>query len=104
MVSVNTIQAGTVFAWFMLILLIRRIILITILAVVGSKQPLPPSRVPEDKIFRNRTVAAPTTDATRIVYTADVRANKIITNDSENDTYFSNFAISNCRFLRQCQW
>jgi uncharacterized MAPEG superfamily protein len=88
MVSVNTIQAGTVFAWFMLIMVLRRIVLIVIIGVAGRNKPPQPGRVPEDKFMKRGQVATPTTDAVPVVFTKDVRANKIINNDSENDTYF----------------
>ncbi len=44
------------------------------------------SRVPEDGPKRNRPASV---DASQPVeYTLDMRANKVITNDAENDTYF----------------
>jgi len=88
MVSVNTIQAGTVFAWFMLIMVLRRIVLIVIMGIAGRNKPFPPGRVPEDKFMKRGQVATSTTDAVPVGFTKDVRANKIINNDSENDTYF----------------
>jgi uncharacterized MAPEG superfamily protein len=88
MVSVNTIQAGTVFAWFMLIMVLRRIVLIVIIGIAGRNRPFLPGRVPEDKFLKRGQVIAPTADVGPVVYTKDVRANKTINNDSENDTYF----------------
>lgn len=89
MVSVDTIQARTVFAWFMLILVLRRVVLITILAISGRGRPLPAGRVPEDRVLKGGRVAGPVIDGTPIVaVTTDVRANKVIGNDAENDTYF----------------
>jgi len=88
MVSVNTIQAGTVFAWFMLIMVLRRIVLIIIIIIGGRNKPLPPGRVPEDRFANRGQVANVTTETALAVITKDVRANKVINNDSENDTYF----------------
>jgi uncharacterized MAPEG superfamily protein len=88
MVSVNTILAGTVFAWFMLMMLLRRLVLLIILAVIGSKRPPLPSRVPEDRVLNRRPVATSTIDTAPIEFSKDVRANRVIHNDAENDTYF----------------
>jgi uncharacterized MAPEG superfamily protein len=88
MVSVNSIQAGTVFAWFMLMMLLRRLVLLTVLAVTGRNKPLLPTRVPEDRVLNRRPVVAPTTDTAPIVFTKDIRVNRVIHNDAENDTYF----------------
>jgi uncharacterized MAPEG superfamily protein len=88
MVSVNTIQAGTVFAWFMLIMLLRRLVLLIVGGIAGRDKPFPPGRVPEDKILKRGQVVAPTAEGVPLVFTKDVRVNKTITNDTENDTYF----------------
>ena len=85
MVSVNTIQPATVFAWFMLVLVLRRIVLIVIFAIAGRGKPLPAGRVPEDRMFKTGPVVV---DAAPAVITTDARANKVIGNDAENDTYF----------------
>ena len=99
MVSVNTIQAGTVFAWFMLILVLRRLALIIVLAVGGRGKPLPAGRVPEDRIFNRGQVAAPAIDGSPVVVvTTDVRANKVIGNDAENDTYFLILLLATAAF------
>ena len=89
MVSVNTIQSGTVFAWFMLMMLIRRLAIIIIGVIAGRNRAFPPgSRVPEDKMFRKGQAQTSTPETPNIEFTKDVRANKTITNDTENDTYF----------------
>ena len=92
MVSVYTIQPSTVFAWFMLIMVLRRIVLIIVIAIAGRNRPAHAGRVPEDRFLKRRQVATTTTTATTenlpLVFSKDVRANKVINNDSENDTYF----------------
>jgi uncharacterized MAPEG superfamily protein len=98
MVSVNTILAGTVFAWFMLMILLRRLVLLIILAVVGSKKPPLPSRVPEDRVLNRRPVATSTIDTAPIEFTKDIRANRVIHNDAENDTYFLILLLATAAF------
>jgi len=91
MVSVNTIQAGTVFAWFMLGMVLRRVVMLGIALVARRGKPFPPgSRVPEDNKLRGGNVEVTTTATTsdQSEFTKDVRVNKTINNDSENDTYF----------------
>jgi uncharacterized MAPEG superfamily protein len=88
MVSVDTIQASTVFAWFMLIMVLRRIVMLVVAGIAGRNKPLPPGRVPEDKILKRGRVTPPVTQTAPMEFTKDVRVNKAITNDTENDTYF----------------
>jgi len=53
MVSVNTIQAGTVFAWFMLAMILRRIVMLVVAGIAGRNRPFPPgTRVPEDQMLK----------------------------------------------------
>ncbi|UJR29262.1 hypothetical protein I4U23_010476 [Adineta vaga] len=53
MVTVNTIRSGTVFAWFMLMMLLRRIVLLLVAGFSEWNRPFPPdTRVPEDKILK----------------------------------------------------
>ncbi|CAF1415058.1 unnamed protein product [Rotaria magnacalcarata] len=68
MTDINSIKPGTVFAWFMLVLIVRRIVLIVMLIV--TKQKTSPGLPPPDTSDR------PT------------RINGAIRNDSENDAYF----------------
>jgi uncharacterized MAPEG superfamily protein len=98
MVSVNTIQAGTVFAWFMLIMVLRRIVLIIVMGIAGRGKPLAPGRVPEDKLMKKGQVTASTVDTAPVVFTKDVRVNKVITNDTENDTYFLILLLATAAF------
>ena len=89
MVDVTTINPGTVFAWFMLGMLLRRAVLIAIFNVSIRGKPLQPgARVPEDNPKRKERVQSSTTEPPPIEFTTDMRVNKTITNDSENDTYF----------------
>jgi uncharacterized MAPEG superfamily protein len=89
MVSVNTIQAGTVFAWFMLAMILRRIVMLVVAGIAGRNRPFPPgTRVPEDQMMKKGQVEPSTTGTTPVVFTKDVRVNKTIGNDTENDTYF----------------
>ncbi len=88
MVSVNTIQSGTVFAWFMLVMFVRRIAILVVAGIAGRNKPFPSDRVPEDKFLKKGLVTAPTINTAPIVFTKDIRVNKVIHNDAENDTYF----------------
>ena len=89
MVDVNTIQPGTVFAWFMLIMLIRRVTMLIVAGVAGRGKPfLPGTRVPEDSKLRAGHGNVSSVGPGQIEFTKDVRVNKTINNDSENDTYF----------------
>lgn len=66
MVDIYSIRVGTVFAWFMLILMIRRITLVVMLVIIGMKKGSAKSN--NDDVIE--------------------RINGCLTNDSENDTYF----------------
>ncbi|CAF1043491.1 unnamed protein product [Adineta steineri] len=84
MVDVTTIQSGTVFAWFMLTMVLRRVVMLVVAGVAARGKPTPPGRVPEDYRTKRKSVGTPIQNR----FTKDVRVNKTITNDSENDTYF----------------
>jgi len=88
MVDVNTIQAGTVFAWFMLVMVVRRIVILVVAGIAGRNKPFPPGRVPEDRILKRGQVEQSMAGTIHGDFSRDVRVNKTITNDSENDTYF----------------
>ncbi|CAF1466714.1 unnamed protein product [Rotaria sordida] len=89
MVNVNTIHPGTVFAWFMLMMVIRRIVMLVVGGIAGRNRPFPPgSRVPEDKIFKKSQVDTSTVETDNNEFTKNVRVNKTIGNDTENDMYF----------------
>ena len=89
MVDVTTINPATVFAWFMLGMLLRRFVLIAIFNVSIRGRPLRPgTRVPEDAARSKRRVDDVTPETQPIEFSTDERVNKTITNDSENDTYF----------------
>ncbi|CAF0868717.1 unnamed protein product [Rotaria sp. Silwood1] len=89
MVSVNTIQSGTVFAWFMFMMIMQRIVMLVVAGIAGRGRSFSPgSRVPEDKILKRGQVDTSTTENTHIEFTKDVRVNKTISNDTENDMYF----------------
>jgi uncharacterized MAPEG superfamily protein len=87
MVDVTTIQSGTVFAWFMLMMVLRRVVMLIVAGIAGRGRPLRPGRVPEDKRGA-RPVDTTTVTSDQVEFTKDVRVNKTITNDAENDTYF----------------
>jgi glutathione S-transferase len=87
MVDVTTINPGTVFAWFMLGMVLRRAILILVFNIGIRGHPFQPgSRVPEDDPNKNKPTSKNAPQP--IEYTLDMRVNKVITNDAENDTYF----------------
>ena len=89
MVDVTTIQAGTVFAWFMLVMVLRRFVLIGILSLIRLTRPYQPGwRAPEDDFFKNGPVVASTVSAAPLQFDTDKRINREIANDAENDTYF----------------
>lgn len=90
MVDVYSIKPGTVFAWFMLVLVVRRFVLVVMLIVTFRQNPPKPgARAPEDaprKVeHQNNSTAAvqPPNDFDRAA-----RINAAIRNDSENDAYF----------------
>ncbi|CAF4450623.1 unnamed protein product, partial [Adineta steineri] len=41
MVSTTTIQSATVFAWFMLMMNLRRVVLLIIATIIGRNKPFP---------------------------------------------------------------
>ncbi|CAF0743381.1 unnamed protein product [Adineta steineri] len=89
MVSTTTIQPATVFAWFMLMINLRRVVLLIIATIIGRNKPFPSgSRVPEDKILRKCQVEPMTTGINHTAFTKDIRIYKTISNDAENDVYF----------------
>ena len=89
MVNVISIQPSTVFAWFMFLMVLRRIILLIVSMIIGYKKPLTGgSRPPEDKIFKRGQVEPSTSAIVPTEFTKNVRINKVIHNDAENDTYF----------------
>ncbi|CAF1252644.1 unnamed protein product [Rotaria sp. Silwood1] len=89
MVNINTIQSGAVFAWFMLLMIIRRIVLLIIVSIVEYNRSFPPSfRVREDKILRKVRIESSITRPIHIEVTKHVRVNKIIGNNLENDVHF----------------
>ena len=71
-------------------MIIRRVVLIVALALVQRGKPFRANtRVPEDNRLPDSKVEAESEagDPTKL-FTKDVRVNKVINNDSENDTYF----------------
>ena len=91
MVNVISIQPSTVFAWFMFLLVLRRVILIILTMIWGYKKPLiAGSRPPEDRMFKRGQIepSSSTTNEISVEFTKDVRINKVIHNDAENDIYF----------------
>ena len=99
MVNVNTIQAGTVFAWFMLVMVLRRVVMLVVALVAQRGKPIPPgSRVPEDNKLRGGNAEVSTVTPGQIEFTKDVRVNKTISNDSENDPYFLILLLATAAF------
>mgnify|MGYP001039041465 CR=1 FL=1 len=94
MVSVRTIQAATVFAWFMLLMLIRRLVLLIFISITKRQT----SDSSTSKTVRRGQVEPSTTAVNRTESTVDMRVNRIIGNDSENDTYFLILLLSTAAF------
>jgi uncharacterized MAPEG superfamily protein len=99
MVDVTTIQSGTVFAWFMLIMLIRRVVLVFLFVIVRSGKPIQPgTQVPEDRKLAGNKIDVESGALGQDRFTKDVRANTVIGNDAENDTYFLIFLLATAAF------
>lgn len=89
MVSVDTILSYTVFAWFMLAMVVRRIILLTFAAINGRYRPtLDLTQVPEDNIMKPKDLRTPIQEIGSVVYNKELRTNRVIGDDTENDIYF----------------
>ncbi|CAF0747666.1 unnamed protein product [Adineta steineri] len=88
MVSIKTIQADTVFAWFMLVVILQRIVMLAVAMSTRRGKPFPPgSRPPEDNKLIGKQTTVTTDTSSPIEFTKDVRATKTINNDTENDPY-----------------
>ena len=99
MVDVNSIQSGTVFAWFMLIMVVRRVAMLVVAGFARRGKPfLPGSRVPEDSKLRGGQVDVSPVGIDHNEFAKDVRVNKTINNDSENDTYFLILILATAAF------
>jgi uncharacterized MAPEG superfamily protein len=98
MVNVNSIQSGTVFAWFMLLIVIRRIVMLIVAGISEYNKPFPADRVPEDKILKRSRVSSMAPEAIHGNFNTSVRVNKTIGNDTENDTYFLILLLSTAAF------
>jgi hypothetical protein len=82
MVDITTINPGTVFAWFMLGMVLRRAVLIIVFNIGIRGHPFQPgSRVPEDSPNRNKPTST-NARSSPVEYTLDMRVNKVITNQS----------------------
>ncbi|CAF0925910.1 unnamed protein product [Adineta steineri] len=89
MVSVKTIHSGTVFAWFMLVVILRRIVMLAVAMSAKRGKPFPPgSRPPEDNKLIGKQTTVVTDTSSPIEFTKDIRVTKMINNDIENDPYF----------------
>lgn len=89
MVLITTIQSYTVFAWFMLLMVLRRVVLTILAIIVGYHRPfVPGSRVPEDRMLKPKDLQANFNDVAQTSFTKDVRINKVFHNDSKNDLHF----------------
>ncbi len=70
-------------------IVIRRIVMVFITTIATCYRPfLSGSHPPEDKMLKNKDIEPRMDGTTQIEFTKDVPVNKIIGNDSENDTYF----------------
>ena len=99
MVDVTTIQSGTVFAWFMLIMLIRRVVLVFLLVIIRSgKSFQSDTQLPEDIRLAGKKIDVESVALGQDQFTKDVRANKVIRNDAENDTYFLILLLATATF------
>ncbi|CAF1341822.1 unnamed protein product [Adineta steineri] len=65
-------------------MVLRRVVMLVVAGVAARGKPRPPGRVPEDYKTKRKSVGTPIQNR----FTKDVRVNKTINNDSENDTYF----------------
>ncbi|CAF3648151.1 unnamed protein product [Rotaria socialis] len=85
MTDIYSIKPGTVFAWFMLVLVIRRIVLIVMLIASGIAKSSGAASQPVE-VARNGGSGKNAKESDQ----ADLGTliNTAITNDSENDTYF----------------
>lgn len=91
MVNVISIQPSTVFAWFMFLLVLRRLVLIILTMILGYNKPfVVGSRPPEDRMFKRGQVehSSSSSSIVAVEFSKDVRINKVIHNDAENDFYF----------------
>jgi uncharacterized MAPEG superfamily protein len=89
MADVTTIQSLTVFAWFMMLMILRRCIILIMGIYAGRYQPYPlGTQVPEDNMFKREEFRSPTPVTSESDFCEAVRVNRVIHNDSENDTYF----------------
>jgi hypothetical protein len=80
---------GLYIPWFMLVMVLRRLVMLGVAAVSRGRKPfLLGTRVPEDNKLRGRQVDTPAVVPDRIEFTKDVRVNKTIGNNSENDPYW----------------
>ena len=99
MVNVKTIQASTVFAWFMFLLVLRRVVLLVTLTIVGRKKPfVAGSRAPEDRMLKRGQVIPTSSVNVPLEFTRELRVNKVIGNDAENDTYFLILLLATAAF------
>lgn len=80
MVDIYTIKPGTVFAWCMLVLVVRRIVLVMMLIVSKQMQKSDSGKGPVEDA-RKKNNGDDSSDTPTLV-------NGCIRNDSENDTYF----------------
>ncbi|CAM4784481.1 unnamed protein product [Rotaria magnacalcarata] len=88
MTDIYSIKPGTVFAWFMLVLVIRRIVLVVMLIASGivkssgaASQPVEVARNGNSGKGSKELASSDKADLPTLI-------NNAITNDSENDTYF----------------
>ncbi|CAF0781744.1 unnamed protein product [Adineta steineri] len=89
MVSVKTIHSGTVFAWFMLVVILRRTVMLAVAMSARRGKPFSPgSRPPEDNKLIGKQTTVVTDTYSPVEFIKDVRATKTINNDTENDPYF----------------
>lgn len=89
MVSVNTILSYTVFSWFMLLMIVRRIVLVSFAAINSRYRASPDiTKVPEDMIMKPKELQTPIQSIGSVVYSKELRSNLVITDDAENDPYF----------------
>lgn len=85
----------TVFAWFMLCMVIRRIVLVTLSAIIGFHRPFEPgTRAPEDRMLKAKDTQATMDDVPAVSFTKDIRINRAIHNDAENDPLFFSLLLA----------
>lgn len=83
----------------MFMMVMRRIVILVLAAVASRHRPfLPDSHPPEDKMLKSKDVEPWMLESGKVEFSKDVRAQRIIGNDSENDPYMFVLLIATAVF------